>query len=142
MKIAGILAGKGTFVATVASTTPIVGMLAELARHAIGAVVVVDDGVIQGVASERDVVRALHDEGPSILDRPVGSIMTDMVATCGAHSTIEELAVAMTENRVRHVPVLGDDGSLIGIVSIGDVVKARIDQLEHERRHLIQYITS
>ncbi|MDP3972928.1 MAG: CBS domain-containing protein [Candidatus Nanopelagicales bacterium] len=143
MRISRILEAKGTFVATVPSDCPITELLSKLAEHRIGAVLVVDgEGEIRGMASERDVVRALNVDGAEVLARPVASLMTDLVATCTPSSTIEEIAVVMTENRVRHVPVLDDEGKLLGIVSIGDVVKARIDQLEHDRKTLIDYITS
>lgn len=143
MKIRGILEAKGTFVATVPATHSVADLLATLALHGVGAVPVTgDDGSIEGVASERDVVLAIHREGPRVLQRPVAVITTPLVAICNRDSTVEELAIAMTENRVRHIPVLDSDGTLAGIVSIGDIVKARIDQLEYERKHLIDYITS
>lgn len=143
MRISRILEAKGTFVATVRPDCPITELLAQLAEHRIGAVLVVDrEGEICGMASERDVVRALNADGAEVLNRRVTSLMTELVATCTSSSTIEEIAVLMTENRVRHVPVLDDNGKLLGIVSIGDVVKARIDQLEHDRKTLIDYITS
>ena len=117
-------------------------LLATLAEHEIGAVVVSSDGVvITGIASERDVARALTTEGAAVLDAPVSHIMTNVICTCEPDSPVEELMVQMTENRVRHVPVL-KDGRMIGIVSIGDIVKARIDHLEDERKSLLSYITS
>ncbi|MEI6622246.1 MAG: CBS domain-containing protein [Actinomycetes bacterium] len=142
MKIASILTRKGDFVATVAPDSTVRSLLGTLAEYRIGAVVVSVDGEsIAGIASERDVVRALNDLGNVILDAPVSQIMSKLVASCERNSTIEELMVLMTDNRVRHVPVL-EDGKLIGIVSIGDIVKTRIEILEDERKSLLSYITS
>ncbi|MEI8081958.1 MAG: CBS domain-containing protein, partial [Actinomycetes bacterium] len=87
------------------------------------------------------VARSLNDLGSVILDAPVSQIMSKLVASCERSSTVEELMVLMTDNRVRHVPVL-EDGRLVGIVSIGDIVKARIEKLEDERKSLLSYITS
>jgi len=143
MRISRILETKGTFVATVSPDCLVSDLLATLAEHRIGAVLVVENGHdIRGMVSERDVVRALNTDGVDALARSVSSLMTELVATCTPSASIEEIAVMMTENRVRHVPVLDDEGELLGIVSIGDVVKARIDQLEHDRKNLIDYITS
>lgn len=143
MKIAGILARKGNFVATIGSMRTIKDLLTTLAAHEIGAVVVIDDdNAICGMISERDVVRALNRFGPAMLDAPVSSLMTPFVAVCSLSTTLEEVALAMTTERVRHVPVIDEDGLLTGIVSIGDVVKARIDELEFERQTLMDYITS
>jgi CBS domain-containing protein len=140
MRIADILRTKGTSVATVTETTTIVGLLAELATHNIGAMVVTShDGPI-GMASERDVVRKLHENGPELLKRPVVDIMSEIRVTCGPDDAVDDLAALMTNNRVRHVPVL-EDGRLVGIVSIGDVVKNRLDELEAEHQHLQDYIT-
>ena len=142
MKVAAILANKGDFVATVAPDASVTALLALLAENEIGAVVVSSDGaVINGIASERDVARALTSEGATVLDAPVSHIMTNVICTCEPDSPVEEIMVQMTENRVRHVPVL-KDGKMVGIVSIGDIVKARIDHLEDERKSLLSYITS
>jgi CBS domain-containing protein len=102
-------------------------------------VVVGDDGVV-GIVSERDVVRQLHTHGGSVLSRPVSKIMTTLVATCTKSDTVDEISALMTTNRVRHVPVL-DGKKLIGIVSIGDVVKTRMEELEAEQEQLHSYIT-
>lgn len=142
MKIAAILGRKGDFVATVGPDTTVATLLQSLAEHEIGAVVVTsEDGAILGIASERDVARALTSRGPSVLDGAVAEIMTDLAASCELDTPVEEVMVVMTEKRVRHLPVL-DDGQMVGIVSIGDVVKARIEKLEDERKSLLSYITS
>ncbi|RFU41694.1 CBS domain-containing protein [Actinomadura logoneensis] len=140
MRIRDILRRKGDTVATVPPDATVRELLAVLAEHNIGAAVVSPDGTaIAGIASERDVVRRLHEHGADLLDRPVSSIMTGQVRTVGPDEAVEELRRTMTEHRIRHVPVL-DDGRLAGIVSIGDVVKSAIDELESEREHLVGYI--
>ncbi|WP_460748888.1 CBS domain-containing protein [Myceligenerans cantabricum] len=116
-------------------------LLAVLAEHRIGALVVSDDGVgVDGIVSERDVVRRLHADGDGVLDATVADIMTSDVHTCGPEATLDELMPLMTERRIRHVPVLVDS-RLTGIVSIGDVVKHRIAEVQAERDQLTDYIT-
>jgi CBS domain-containing protein len=102
-------------------------------------VVVGAEGVV-GIVSERDVVRQLHTHGASALTRPISTIMTATIATCAKSDTVDAISVLMTKNRVRHVPVL-DGKKLIGIVSIGDVVKTRMEELEAEQEQLHSYIT-
>ncbi|WP_017594343.1 CBS domain-containing protein [Nocardiopsis potens] len=140
MLIAELLRAKGSDVVTVRPDTTVAGLLTLLARHNIGAVVVLEGGRIAGIVSERDVVRRLDEQGAELLERPVRDIMTTNVITCKTSDTDDALTVLMTENRVRHVPVLSA-GALIGIVSIGDVVKSRIRQLELDRQQLEAYIT-
>lgn len=141
MRIADILRGKGSSVATVTASTTVTGLLAELAVHNIGAMVVVGlDGQLSGIVSERDVARHLNRHGPDLLRRPVAEIMSDVAVTCRPEDPVDDLAALMTNNRVRHVPVL-DGGRLVGIVSIGDVVKVRMEQLQDERQQLQAYIT-
>ncbi|GAA3747592.1 CBS domain-containing protein [Spinactinospora alkalitolerans] len=140
MLIAEILRAKGSNVATVGPDTTVAELLTELAGHNIGAVVVTESGRVAGIASERDVVRQMHARGAGLLEAPVSEIMTAAVITCAPSDTVDALTVLMTENRVRHVPVLAD-GALAGIVSIGDVVKSRMSQLEQDRQQLENYIT-
>ncbi|WP_141586157.1 CBS domain-containing protein [Actinomadura sp. WMMA1423] len=140
MRIRDILRRKGDAVATVRPDATVRQLLSVLAEHNIGASVVSPDGAsIAGIVSERDVVRRLHEHGAALLDRPVSEIMTAEVRTCGPGDQVEDLRRAMTEHRFRHVPVV-EDGRLVGIVSIGDVVKSAIDELESEREHLVDYI--
>ncbi|KAB2384672.1 CBS domain-containing protein [Actinomadura montaniterrae] len=140
MRIREILRRKGDTVATVTPDATVRQLLAVLAEHNIGAAVVSPDGTsIAGIVTERDVVRRMHDRGAGLLDRPVSEIMTADVHTCGPGEDLEDLRRTMTENRFRHVPVV-DGGRLAGIVSIGDVVKSAIDELESEREHLVDYI--
>jgi CBS domain-containing protein len=116
-------------------------LLAILAENRIGAVVVSRDGIaVDGIASERDIVRALARRGAAVMSEPVTAIYTAGVHTITPQTPIEEVMRMMTERRVRHAPVVVD-GSLRGIVSIGDVVKTRIDELETERTALTHYIT-
>jgi CBS domain-containing protein len=140
MRIADVLRAKGGSVVTINPDATVTELLAGLAGHNIGAMVVVGPDGVVGIVSERDVVRQLHAHGASVLSRPVEKIMTAVVSTCSKSDTVDSLSLLMTENRVRHVPVL-EDGKLIGIVSIGDVVKTRMEELETEHEQLQSYIT-
>ena len=141
MRISDILRVKGTHVVTVTPDTRVRVLLAVLAEHGVGAVVVSRDGTsVDGIASERDIVRALADRGAAVLSEPVTAIYTAEVRTVTLRTPIEEVMRMMTEHRVRHAPVVAD-GGLRGIVSIGDVVKNRIGDLETERNALTDYIT-
>ena len=140
MRIADVLRGKGGAVVTINPDATVAELVAGLADHNIGAMVVAGPDGVKGIVSERDVVRQLHTHGASVLSRPVENIMTSVVSTCTKEDTVDSLSLLMTENRVRHVPVL-EDGKLIGIVSIGDVVKTRMQELETEHEQLQSYIT-
>jgi CBS domain-containing protein len=140
MRIADVLRGKGGSVVTINPEATVAELLAGLAEHNIGAMVVAGPDGLKGIGSERDVVRQLHAHGASLLTQPVENIMTSMVSTCSKSDTVDSLTLLMTEHRVRHVPVL-EDGNLIGIVSIGDVVKTRMEELESEHEQLQSYIT-
>jgi CBS domain-containing protein len=141
MRIADLLRTKGTAVATVTPETTVTTLLAGLAAENVGAMVVVTpDGSIAGIVSERDVVRRLDDHGPALLNGPVSEIMTKLVASCGPDDSVDQLSILMTERRIRHVPVL-EGGRLAGIVSIGDVVKNRMEQLEKSQEQLEAYIS-
>lgn len=140
MRIADVLRIKGAAVATITPETSVAGLLTELAVHNIGAMVVVSPDGLVGIVSERDVVRALHRQGADLLTRPVSEIMTTLVATCEPGDSVDSLSVLMTTNRVRHVPVV-DNGRLAGIVSIGDVVKTRMEELEIQQEQLQAYIS-
>jgi CBS domain-containing protein len=140
MRIADVLRNKGATVATVSPETTVNDLLAGLAEHNIGAMVVIGDDGLQGIVSERDVVRQLFEHGAGILGGPVSAIMTALVATCGIEDTVDHLTALMTQNRVRHIPVV-EAGQLVGIVSIGDVVKTRMEELTLEQEQLQAYIT-
>jgi len=140
MLVSGLLDAKGVTVVTAAPGATVAEVAGLLAEHKIGAVVVSSDGQgIDGVVSERDIVRALADRGGSALDESAAAIMTVEVFTCEPGSTVEQLMGLMTDRRIRHVPVLVD-GTLAGIVSIGDVVKDRMNDLETETKTLHDYI--
>ena len=141
MRISDVLRAKGTQVVTVTPDTRVRRLLAVLAEHQIGAVVVSHDGAaVDGIVSERDIVRALAKRGAAVMSEPVTAIYTAQVHTVTPQTQIEDVMRMMTERRVRHAPVVGD-GGLQGIVSIGDVVKIRIGELESERTALSDYIT-
>ena len=128
MQISQLLRRKGREVATIDGSESVRTALAVLAEKGIGALVVSSDGRrIDGIISERDVARGLHSHGAGLLAEPVSSVMTAQVHTCRPDASVHDLAQTMTDHRVRHVPVVEDD-ALIGIVSIGDVVKAELDQ--------------
>ena len=140
MNVSGLLKVKGSDVVTVIPDTTATEVVAALATHGVGAVVVSADGrSIDGVVSERDIVRALADRGLSAMEEAVSTIMTTSVFTCEPDTTVDQLMALMTERRIRHVPVVVD-GELAGIVSIGDVVKDRISDLETETKVLHDYI--
>lgn len=141
MRISDILRIKGEQVVTVTPQTSVSGLLTVLADHRIGAAIVSPDGAsIEGIVSERDIVRALARRGAEVLSEPVTAIHTADVRTVAPEATLADVEQLMTEHRFRHVPVVLD-GRLRGIVSIGDVVKNRLDELERERRALAGYIT-
>ena len=140
MRIRDVLAAKAdSTVLTVPPDLSVRDLLAQLAQHNVGALVVSADGAaVDGIVSERDVVRHLH-EDPEVLSAEVRTIMTSEVHSCGPEADLDELMTAMTERRIRHVPVL-DAGRMVGIVSIGDVVKHKISALQFERDQLDSYV--
>jgi CBS domain-containing protein len=153
MTVQHVLKNKGSQVSTISPEATLTELVDELAEHRIGAMVVSADGKhIDGIVSERDIVRALRSDGglPSMresrlvaLDRvTVAEIMTSEVTTCKPETSIDEVMTTMTSGRIRHVPVLGEEESLVGIVSIGDIVAARISHLEWERSALVDYVTT
>lgn len=140
MKVSRILQHKGSEVATVEPETPVVDVVAQLRERRIGAMVVVaPDGSICGIISERDIVRALAEHGSDLAKLKTSDLMTADVSVCNSGVDIDHIMRQMTEGSFRHVPVI-EDGKLIGIVSIGDVVKARIRELEREKSALQHYI--
>ena len=142
MRISDVLRGRERGVVTVRPDTPVQDFLALMAEHNIGACIVSRDGAcVDGIVSERDVVRALVGQGIALLGAPVSSIATLEVHTADPDTHIDDLMRLMTQERIRHVPVVVN-GCLTAIVSIGDVVKRRIDELEFERQHLVDYISS
>jgi CBS domain-containing protein len=141
MRISDVLRVKGGGVVTVTPDTDVRQLLSVLAEHGIGAVIVSRDGnSIDGIASERDIVRALATRGADVLAEPVTSICTTDVRRADPQTQLDDIMRIMTEHRIRHLPVV-TGGTLTGIVSIGDVVKNRIDELESERSALSNYIS-
>ncbi|GJE06546.1 MULTISPECIES: CBS domain-containing protein [Methylobacterium] len=141
MTVARILAEKGSSVVTVKSDETIDTAIHCLAKHSIGAIIVSDtEGEVTGIISERDIMRALAREAGSAFDAPIGRFMTSNVVTCTRSTTIEEVMQTMTEGRFRHLPVV-ENGRLVGLISIGDVVKRRIAAVEAEHQAMRDYIT-
>lgn len=142
MKIREILKVKGDEVVRTSPDTTVRDLAGLLAEHNIGAVLVsTGEQPVAGIVSERDVVRNLA-QHPDLLDAPVRQIMTADVQTAGPDDTVESLRVLMTRLRIRHVPVVAGDGSLVGLVSIGDVVKSALEALEFEKEQLETYVSS
>jgi CBS domain-containing protein len=140
MRIADVLQAKSSReVVTISPDAGVRELISLLAQHNVGALIVSSDGAtVEGIVSERDVVRHLHHDG-TVVNNTVAAIMTEVVETCDEETQLDDLMKMMTERRVRHVPVVRD-GRLVGIISIGDVVKHRIDQLEFERDQLDSYV--
>ncbi len=140
MSVRAILKDKGQRVVTVAQATTIREVVATLSREKIGVVVVSDDGAsVAGILSERDIVKGLQEHGTKLLDLTARDLMTRSFTPAKLDMPILHVLEMMTEGRFRHMPVV-DDGALVGLVSIGDAVKARLDILESETEHLKQYI--
>jgi CBS domain-containing protein len=140
MNVEAILRSKGNWVATIRPDAAIAEAVDILKNERIGAIVVSDDGEgVDGILSERDIVIALADHGGDLLSRPVDEIMTRTVVTCDPTDSVGELMAEMTNRRIRHFPVVAD-GRLRGIVSIGDLVKSRLDEVEFEANSLRSFI--
>lgn len=143
MNVARILNVKGNTVIHVAPDLRLADVVTLLRDKRIGAVLVSADGRhIDGILSERDVVHRLADKGPALLEEPVSAIMVRTVITCGLDDTVSELMGMMTQRRFRHLPVVDGQGLICGMISIGDVVKARLDEIESEAESLREYITT
>lgn len=141
MTVAAILRGKGHQVATIGPDRTVAAAAQELRDERIGALVVSADGrTVEGMLSERDIVYAIAAHGPAALDWPVRDLMSADVRTCRPEDSVQELMETMTQHRVRHLPVLDGEDRLAGIVSIGDVVKRRLDELQFERDAMVEYV--
>jgi CBS domain-containing protein len=140
MRISDVIRSKGDLVVTITPEQTVKTLIEQLDEHGIGALVVSNDGkTIAGIVSERDVVRRLHRDGAAVLEQTVADIMTADVKTAAPGDNIEDTARVMTQARVRHLPIVSG-GELVAIISIGDVVKHRIDELQVERDQLVDYI--
>ncbi len=141
MNVQSILALKGTAVATVTQAASLADAAQLLRDHGVGALVVSGDArAIEGIISERDLVRSIAAHGAGALGRSVGSTMSVDVVTCSANDGVDRLMALMTDRRIRHLPVVDDAGRLAGIISIGDVVKSRLTELESENQALFDYL--
>lgn len=142
MNVQSIIGTKGTDVATIEQVATLAEAIERLGDYGIGALVVSGDGsAIEGIVSERDIVRAAARSGAGCFEATVGSVMSTDVITCALGDGVDRLMSLMTERRIRHLPVVDDRGRLAGIISIGDVVKARLTELEQENQALSQYIS-
>jgi CBS domain-containing protein len=141
MKVSNLLATKGHEVSTISQERSVTDAIALLKERGIGALVVTGKKApLVGIFSERDVVRALAASGEKALKLKVSELMSHDVVTCNEATELNELMTTMTERRIRHVPVV-DDGQLTGLISIGDVVKARLDELENDKKSLLDYVS-
>ena len=142
MRVSNLLATKGHEVATISQERSVSDAVQMLKERRIGALIVTGaDAPLAGIFSERDVVRALAESGAAVLDLKVADLMSSEVTTCDESTSLTDLMGLMTAKRIRHVPVV-HEGQLVGMVSIGDVVKARFDELEHEKQDLLDYVSA
>ena len=141
MSIAAILQGKGSEVATVTADTSVSDAVRLLGERRIGALPVVEDGRIVGIMSERDVIYCLRDHGAAVLDWAVSRVMTAPAITVGTSTEVLSALALMTQRRIRHLPIV-DGGAIRGIVSIGDLVKFRMERIEAEAEAMRRYIQS
>lgn len=141
MLISAILAEKGGAIVSVAADRPLIECTQVLRQHRIGAVLVMEGETLQGVLSERDIIRGLSNEGADILNQPASKLMTREVITCGPDMDLPGALELMTDNRIRHLPVVDGDG-LLGVISIGDLVSFRIKESELEAEALKGYIAT
>jgi CBS domain-containing protein len=141
MRIVDVLKRKGAAVVTLDGSATVRHLVGVLIDHGIGAVVVLSQaGSVAGIVNERDIVRRLHDEPERILEQTIQAVMTADVVVCAPSDLVDGVLQTMTDRRVRHLPVL-ENGRLVGLVSIGDLVKSRIDDLRHERDQMSAYIS-
>ncbi|WP_027133533.1 CBS domain-containing protein [Geminicoccus roseus] len=141
MNVESILAGKGREVCTIRPDTLIVEAVHRMRGERVGALVVSQDGArIVGIISDRGIIEAMADRGTEVMDDQVASVMTREVVTCSARDEVSAIMATMTNRRIRHLPVVTEDGTLCGIISIGDVVKHRIDEIQFEAEAMREYI--
>lgn len=139
MTVRAILESKGRYIHTVEAAARLASAVKTLAERRIGAVLVMHGTRLEGILSERDVVRVLADRGPAALDEPIGAVMTRDVFTCRQDDTVGEIMERMTAGKFRHLPVMEHD-RVVGLISIGDIVKSRLSEYEHEQQALHDYI--
>jgi CBS domain-containing protein len=142
MNIESILATKGRAVRTITARTTVGEAMRIMSHDRVSSLVVSDDGAaIDGIVSDRGLMNALVEHGTAVLERAIGSVMTREVFTCSRGDSVGAIMAAMTDRRIRHIPVVEEDGRLCGIVSIGDVVKHHLDEIQHEAAELREYIS-
>jgi CBS domain-containing protein len=139
MTVRAILDAKGHHVESIEPGAKLSAAIKTLGARKIGALVVMDKGRIEGILSERDIVRVLGERGAAVLDEPVSAVMTRKVISCQPSDTVAALMETMTLGKFRHLPVV-HDGSVVGLVSIGDIVKQRVQEYENEQEALRDYI--
>jgi CBS domain-containing protein len=143
MNVEHILARKGREVRTIEPDASLGDALQRLRAERIGALVVSETGAdLVGILSDRDILDAIADHGTDVLGESVGSVMTARVSTCSRDDRVSAIMALMTDRRIRHVPVVEGDGRLCGMISIGDVVKQRLDEIEGEAEAMREYVTS
>jgi CBS domain-containing protein len=143
MNVASILKGKGTKIITARETDSVAEISRILGENRIGAVLITgDEDKVLGVLSERDIVRGLSNSAEGCLKLPARDLMTRNVISCSPSDTIDDVMSLMTAKRIRHLPVLGENGALAGFISIGDVVKLRMDEVEREAAAMRDYIAT
>jgi len=139
MLVNDILRGKGSTIETTTSQTSLMDAINQLNEHNIGSLLVMDNDQVVGIITERDVLHAVDDDVEKLHRLTVDDVMTKDLITCGPDANLDKIMVLMTEKRIRHLPVL-DDGKLLGLISIGDVVKGRLREIETEAQDLKDYI--
>ena len=143
MNIESILVSKGRSVRTISARATVGEAMRLMSNHRMSALVVSEDGaIIDGIVSDRGVMNALVEHGTAVLDQPLGEIMTREVFTCSRDDSVGSIMAAMTDRRIRHIPVVDANGRLCGIVSIGDVVKHHLDEVQHEAAEMREYISA
>jgi CBS domain-containing protein len=141
MHIETILGVKGREVSTIEPGTSVREAMLRMRHERIGALVISSDGsTIEGIISDRGIMHAIADQGTQVLERPIQTIMATQVVTCSPADRVSSIMALMTERRIRHIPVVVEDGRLTGIVSIGDVVKHRLDEIQSEAEAMREYI--
>jgi CBS domain-containing protein len=143
MNIETILAVKGRSVRTISASAKVREAMELMTRQRMSSLVVSEDGAtVDGIVSDRGILNALVEQGIEVLDRTIGEIMTRKVFTCSRGDSVGAIMAAMTDRRIRHIPVVEEDGRLCGIVSIGDVVKYHLDEIQHEAEEMREYISA
>ncbi|WP_169972993.1 CBS domain-containing protein [Tautonia rosea] len=141
MQIRSVLSGTSRSIITIGRDATVSEAVGVLVRENIGSLPVVDDtGAMVGIFTERDVLRGLHDQGKEFCHAPIQSVMTPQVVSCSVSESVHDAMGRMSEHRIGQLPVLEDDGSLIGLVSVGDLIRFLHESAEEERKNLLNYV--